>query len=297
MSASCQLAGSRVFSQFIGLPSVLVLVVILVAGVGYAWSWRSTARADRPKVGAAIAFVVGLAVAAAATVGPVATYAAALFWVRALQVLLLLYVAPFFLALGRPVTLAGAAADRLLGSRSSRMLCSPVTTSIAMMAAPWLLYKTSWYRTSMSGFAAQLTGIMLLLIGFGYYYARLQVDRVPRRYSPLLSIAISVAEGLADGVLGVVLWLGPLIAVDYYSSLNRDWGPSMRVDQSIGAGILWIGGDLFGLVFVAVLMRLLGQHERGRAAQTDAALDQQAAAPSALWWKNDPQLRERFDRG
>ena len=39
------------------------------------------------------------------------------------------------------------------------------------------------------------------------------------------------------------------------------------------------------------------------AAQVDAELDaseaaeSESAAPSGLWWENDPQLRERFRRG
>jgi len=233
-------------------------------------------------------------------------YAPVLFWMRALQVLLLLFVVPFFLALGRPLTTVGAGpfelghalVERLLKSRFARVACSPLITSIAMLATPWLLYLTPWYVASMAGPVAAMTRLLLVSIGFGYFYARLQADPVPRRYSPLLSIGISIAESLADGVLGVVLWLGPLIAVDYYAGLQRSWGPSMRVDQSIGAGVLWILGDVLGIPFVLVLMRAFGTHERRRAAKVDAELSvarsEDGPAASALWWENDPQLRERF---
>ena len=161
-----------------------------------------------------------------------------------------------------------------------------------MLATPWLLYLTPWYTVSMTGPLAVATRLVFVVVGFGYFYARLQADPVPRRFSPLVSIGISVVESLADGLLGIVLWLGPLVAVDYYASLHRNWGPSPRIDQSIGAGILWIAGDVLSVPFLLVLMRKLGRHERTRAAEVDAELDEQPA--STLWWESDPQLRDRF---
>lgn len=240
---------------------------------------------------------------------PLAVYAPLLFWVRALQVLLLLMVVPFLLTLGAPVTVLRAAVgerwaqrvDAVLASRAARVLCSPALTSALMLAAPWLLYMTPWYVASLSNPAiGAVTSLTLVAIGFAYFYARLQVDPVPRRYTPLLAMGISVVESLADGLLGLVLWLGPLIAEDYYSGLHRSFGPSMRTDQTLGAGILWILGDVFGIPFVVVLMRALGRHERARTvdvdAELDAATDQSDEASNGLWWSQDPQLQDRFRR-
>ncbi|ORB54756.1 cytochrome c oxidase assembly protein [Mycolicibacterium rhodesiae] len=248
--------------------------------------------------------VLGIAVWALATFSAVGEYAPVLFWVRALQVLLLLFVAPFLLASARPVAWVcalsppiGRIVDRTLGSRVMRVALSPLATSAAMLATPWLLYLTPWYVASMTGPLAAGTRVLLVLVGFGYFYTRLQVDPVPRRFSPMLSIGISVVESLADGLLGIVLWLGPLIAVDYYAALHRDWGPSPRTDQSIGAGILWIVGDVLSIPFVVALMRQLGSDERRKAKRTDVELDEATAAGvSGLWWENDPTLRERFSR-
>ncbi|MEZ0358656.1 cytochrome c oxidase assembly protein [Mycobacterium sp. SA01] len=248
--------------------------------------------------------VLGITVWALATFSPIGQYAPLLFWVRALQVLLLLFVAPFLLASARPIAWlcalsapTGRVVDRVLSSRVMRVALSPLTTSAAMLATPWLLYLTPWYVASMTGPLAAITRVLLVLVGFGYFYTRLQIDPVPRRFSPLLSIAISVVESLADGLLGIVLWLGPLIAVDYYAALQRDWGPSLRTDQSIGAGILWIVGDVLSIPFVVALMRQLGTDERRKAKRADAELDEAAAdGPSTLWWENDPALRDRFSR-
>jgi cytochrome c oxidase assembly factor CtaG len=263
-------------------------VLILCACAAYGMAWRRTAVAAR----SASSFAIGMAFAAVATMSFVGVYEATLFWVRALQVLLLLYVVPFFVAMGRPVT--AWRLDRAVTTPVARIVFHPATTSVAMLATPWLLYLTPWYAyTLQNQTAAGVTRIALVLIGFCYFYARLQADPVPRRYSQLISLVISIVESIGDGLLGIVLWLGPLIAAGHYA--GRHWGPSMRIDQSIGAGILWLVGDALGIPFIIVLMRAFSADEQRHAATVDAELESHDA-PSGLWWESDPQLRDRMGR-
>ncbi|MBV9091470.1 MAG: cytochrome c oxidase assembly protein [Mycobacteriaceae bacterium] len=286
--------------------------LILVIGAGYAWAYRrARARGADVGRGRAWCFAVAIALWVVATMSMVGVYAHVLFWVRALQVLLLLMIVPFFLATSRPVTVLRAALtpraqqrlDAALATRWARVLAHPLTTSVAMLATPWLLYLTPWYVAALQNPALDaITRLLLVVIGFGYFYARLQTDPVPRRYSQMISLIISIVETLGDGLLGIVLWLGPLIAADYYLALHRDWGPSQRVDQSIGAGILWLLGDVLGVPFLVVLMRAFSADDKVTATEVDAALDQAEQTESqdggsTLWWEKDPQLRERFRRG
>jgi cytochrome c oxidase assembly factor CtaG len=285
-------------------------ILIVAVSVAYAWCYRQ-ARLRGAAVGPVRAWCFGIAIGlwVLATMSMIGVYADVLFWVRALQVLLLLFVVPFFIAMAKPVTVLRSAlgpagrgrVDRLLGTPLARVVAYPLTTSVAMLATPWLLYLTPWYTASLEHRpVAAVTQILLLVVGFGYFYSRLQADPVPHRYSQLISLVISIAENIGDGVLGIVLWLGPLIAVDYYVGLHRSWGPSLRVDQSIGAGILWILGDVLGVPFVIVLIRALSADEKAHAAEVDAVLDRvdqvppERAAESTLWWESDPQLRDRF---
>jgi cytochrome c oxidase assembly factor CtaG len=287
--------------------------VIVVVAAGYAWCYRRGRSTKRP-VGPAQAgcFGVGMVLWALATMSVIGAYAYALFWMRALQVLLLLYVVPFFIAQGKPLTVVREALgpagrdriDRLLTTRFARVLAHPLTTSLAMLGTPWPLYLTPWYTAALEDeWIGAPTRILLVTIGFGYFYARLQADPVPHRYSQLISLLITVAEALGDGVLGLVIWQGSLIGAAYYAALHRSWGPDQRLDQTIGAGVLWILGDVVGWPFVLLLMRALSRDERAHAVQVDAELDaseaaeSESAAPSGLWWENDPQLRERFRRG
>lgn len=287
-------------------------VIIAALAAGYLWCYRrNRPRAEPVEPIRVWCFYIGMALWVLATMSAIGVYAYSLFWVRALQVLLLLFVAPFFVALGTPLTVTRAAVgssardriDRLLATPFARVLAHPLTTSVAMLGTPWLLYLTPWYTAALEHqWVGAPTRILLVVIGFGYFYARLQADPVPRRYSQFLSLLITVGETLGDGILGLVLWQGPLIAAGYYLGLHRSWGPDLRLDQTIGAGVLWILGDVVGVPFVLLLMRALSTDEKAHAIAVDAELDAVEqpgavdATQSTLWWESDPQLRERFRR-
>lgn len=305
------------------------LVIVGGLGVGY-WSRNSVAHRRGAGVGRGpvVCFLgLGLTTWVLATMSVIGVYADTLFWVRALQVVMLLFMVPFGLALGRPITVLRDAGgppvrrrvDAVLGSRAARILTYPATTSVTMLATPWLLYLTGWYPAVLAHEPVDVvTRIVLVLVGFGYFYSRLQTDPVPHRYSQMISLIITIAETIGDAVLGIVLWLGPLIAAGYYAGLGRTWGPDLRTDQSIGAGIIWILGDVLGVPFLLVLMRNFLQDDRRNGARIDAELDateqrtpgRAAAAmetdagapapaetaPPRVWWEDDPQLQERFRR-
>lgn len=86
-------------------PDLVAITLIVVAALCYARWYR---RGDAAAPGRAWCFGAGLVLCGIATVSVIAVYAPVLLWMRALQVLLLMFVAPFLLALGRPVaTLRG----------------------------------------------------------------------------------------------------------------------------------------------------------------------------------------------
>jgi cytochrome c oxidase assembly factor CtaG len=316
--------------------------VVLTVALGAAYR-RGAARARRDGVavgrGRMVCFLaVGLGVWLLCGISAIGVYSSTLFWVRSLQTLLLLYVVPFGLAAGKPVTVlrgalgpAGKARlDAALAGPILRSLTFPLVGSLLLLLTPWLFFLSPWYPAVLRhGPIDAASRVLLVAVGFLYFYARLQADPVPRRYTQSISLLITVVESLADGLLGIVLWLGPLVATDYYSEVARHWGPSMRTDQIIAAGVFWVLGDVLGLPFLLTLMRAFTADERRKAAVIDAELDAherrarttsrpvratsqasvaetgsdrdvdaEADAPpsTGLWWENDPQLRDRFRR-
>ncbi len=308
------------------------VVVTVVLALGYGWCRRRAERngsTESPGRGWSFG-VVGLGIWLLSGISVVGVYSDTLFWVRALQILLLLYVVPFGLAAGRPVTLlrdalgpsGRARLARALGSAPARALTFPLVPSIAVLATPWLLVLTPWYEAVLRhGVVDAVTRLLLVAVGFLYFYSRLQTDPVPHRYSQAVSLLVTVFESLADGVLGLVLWFGPLVAVGYYTEVGRTWGPDLRMDQIIAAGIIWVLGDVLGLPYLLTLMRSWAADERRNAARMDAELDAaeqdstvrpepavrrpsasvamtnaEGPVQSGLWWENDPVLRARFRR-
>jgi len=260
-----------------------------------------------------LSFYLGTVVWLLASISFINDLAAERFWVRALQIVLLLYVCPMMMAAGRPISAIAATLSpqaqlrgiRLLRSDFLRAITNPITTSVAMLGLPWLLIFTPWNISSVQHqWLDAVTRLIIVVVGFGYFYARLQVDPVPHRYPQALSLIITLVETIADGILGVVLWQGPTLNVDYYERVTGANPAMVRTDQIAAAGILWILADVIGLPFLALLMVALRRDDQRHTADLDARLDAADDAPPAdagdesggggLWWTQDPTLAQRF---
>jgi cytochrome c oxidase assembly factor CtaG len=263
-------------------------------------------------------------------------YAGVLFYARAAQTILLLLLAPLFLALGRPLTLAiavapGRSGQRLeaaIGSRTARVLTFPAITTLVLVAVPFVAYFTSWYTAYFhSAGVRELTYLALIAPGFVFFWTLMRADPVPRAYPYLVSLWITAAEVIGDAVLGIaVIGDSRLIGGGYYQALARPWGPSLRFDQMLGGGTLWVIGDLVGLPFLAAQLIHMMREDAAEAAVIDAELDARdaldarnaatdaGAAPAPVapppagtpagpdvpapasrpWWESDPRFTRRF---
>jgi cytochrome c oxidase assembly factor CtaG len=303
-SVSAPLDLSRVFTAWtLDLPAVLA---VLVLGALYLTGVRRQAGWPPGRV---VAFTAGLVTILLVTCSSLAVYDTTLFWPRAVQTIVLLMVTPLLLALGAPVTLLvrsipSQVRDRLrrIGrGRAARTLTFPLVVTVVLVAPPFLIYLTPLYELTLTVPVVDgLVRLMLVLAGFVYFWTRIQLDPTPRADPYLVSVWIALTEVIFDGALGLVLWLGPVIAPAHYDAVARAWGPDVRTDQIIGAGVLWLGGDLAGLPFAAALFVRWSRDDERRAKQIDAKLDDEEEAgelpAGGLWWENDPELANRFKR-
>jgi cytochrome c oxidase assembly factor CtaG len=255
-----------------------------------------------------------------ATMSFVGVYQPVLFYIRAVQTVLLVLVVPLFLALGRPISLAigvfpraGARLEAAIKSRGARILTFPAITAFALVGVPFAMYFTSWYTAVFTSTAVrQLTFLALMAAGFAFFWTLLRVDPVPKEYSYGVSMWITGAEVVGDAFLGLaVIASQNLIGADYYHALARPWGPTLQADQVIGGGALWILGDLVGLPFLAAQLIQMMREDESDAAKIDADLDARDAELEAAaavggepgadgpgearpWWEDDPRFTGRF---
>jgi cytochrome c oxidase assembly factor CtaG len=313
---------SRAFTSW--TLDVPVLVVVLAAALLYLAGMRRIRRSGQPWPRAwAVAFLIGgTGTAVVATMSFLGVYQHVLFYDRAVQTVLLLLAAPLFLALGRPLSLFTAAlpgpgrrADAIVHSRAARILTFPAITAMVLVIVPFLLYFTPWYEAGLrNATVRELTYAALLVPGLVFFWTLLRVDPVPKAYPYLVALWVTGAEVVGDAVLGLaVLADQHLIAGSYYQALGRPWGPSLRADQVLGGGALWILGDLVGLPFLAASLIVMIREDEREAAQVDAELDARAGeaavpgageadrAPAATsdsrpWWESDSRFTGRFQR-
>jgi cytochrome c oxidase assembly factor CtaG len=291
-----------------------VLTVVLAAGVLYLAGARRARRSGSWPAGRAATFCGGgLGLVAVATMGFPGVYYGVLFYARAVQTILLLLAAPLFLALGRPLSLLAAAApgagqrmQAVVGSRAARVLTFPAITTLVLVIVPFLLYFTSWYVAGFhSSLARDLTCLALLAPGWVFFWTLLRVDPVPKAYPYLVSLWVTGTEVVGDAILGLAIIADQhLIAGAYYRAVGRPWGPSLRTDQVLGGGVLWLLGDLIGLPFLAAMLIQMIREDESDAKVIDAELDageaaQAGAAPAAgeaarPWWESDPRFASRF---
>ncbi|HTS97495.1 MAG TPA: cytochrome c oxidase assembly protein [Streptosporangiaceae bacterium] len=318
-----ELTVARAFTEWTADPWAIAFVLLL--GGLYLAGLRRVRRSGQPwAAGRTVAFCgLGLGFAVIATMSWVGVYQPVLFYVRAVQTVLLLLLIPMFFALGRPVSLAVAALPRLgpkieaaIGSRAARVVTFPAITTLVLVITPFLVYFTSWYAAGFHSVAVrELTHLALMAPGFVFFWTLLRVDPVPKAYPYLVALWVTGAEVIGDAVLGLAVIADQnLIAGAYYHALARPWGPSLSTDQVLGGGTLWILGDIVGLPFLAAQLIQMIREDESEAAEVDAELDardaERAARPAVSpagagvsvseepgdrpWWESDPRFAGRF---
>jgi cytochrome c oxidase assembly factor CtaG len=306
------LTPGRAFTQWALDP--WALAVLAVAAGLYVAGVRRARAGEGWRPGPAAAAVTALVFGVIATQSPLAVYARVLVSARGVQTVLVLLVVPLFTAMARPLSLVIAAWPRAgrrltaaVRSRAAVIATFPAITTTVLVITPFLVWFSPWYAAGLrSGLIRELTLAALFVPGFVFFWTLLRADPVPKAYSYLVSMWITGAEVVGDAVLGLaVIADNSLIAGGYYHALARPWGPSLRTDQVLGGGALWILGDIVGLPFLAAQLIALIREDEQEAAVVDAELDERdaAAAPASAgeppadhepWWESDPRFAERF---
>jgi putative copper resistance protein D len=254
-------------------------------------------------------WIIGLVVLTYITSGPPSVYGRILFSAHMVDHMALTMVAPIFLVLGAPVTLAlRALPARGDGSRGVREWIlvfvhskfSQLVTHPIFAAANFAGSIVLFYYSDLFGFAMrdhvghELMNLHFLLTGYIFVLSMIGTDPLPRRAPYPMRLLLLLATMGFHAFFGVSIMGGTgLLAADYFGNLGRAWGPSALLDQQAGGAVAWGIGEvptLLVAIGVAVMWSRSDQRETKR---VDRAADRNNDADLAAYNDMFAKLAER----
>jgi putative copper resistance protein D len=250
-----------------------LLLLVALAGGTYALAVRRLRRRGRRwPVGRSAAFAAGLLAVAVAGSGATGDESSS-FTAHALQHSLLAMVAPLFLALGGPVTLALQASARptqvallrLLHAKPVAVLTSPVVAWVLFGGSTLVLYTTPLLEASLrSGLLHAAVHLHLLLVGCLFCWTVVGIDPLPHRLPHGARLAAVLLALPFHAVVGLALVSsGSLLAPAFYDDLGA---------QHAGGAVLWVTGELFGVVAAGIVLAQWMAADEREAARLDRKL-------------------------
>ena len=267
--------------------SWLSVALLLVAGLYLAGVLALRRRGDRWPVARTLLFLVpGLGSIAAVTMSGVEKYDTTLLSVHMIQHMMLSMVAPIFLALGAPVTLAlrtlpGRWRTGLLAaihSRAAKVLTFPLVAFGLFVVTPFVLYFSSLYELTMrSSLAHEATHAHFIAVGCLFFWPLIGIDPLPGRWPYPARALLMFLSTPFHTVLGLtVMQSKELLGGDWYPALDLDWVNPFD-DQRVAGGILWAGGEVVSVTMLAVLVVQWMRHSEREARRIDRQLDREEA--------------------
>jgi putative copper resistance protein D len=268
-------------------PPLVPTLVLVAVGVLYVTGVRRLrARGDRWSGWRTASFLAGgVGALALALLSGLERYDTTLFGVHMVQHMLLSMVAPVFLALGAPVTLALRTLPRqprglllaLLHSRFARVLTFPAVPWVIFIGSPFALYFSGWYPTTLdSRLWHDFMHLHFVVSGCLFFWPIIGVDPVPGRMPHPFRILALFATMPFHAFLGVAIMgvsdsgKGLLAAEHYLPLVGR---AEAVFQQQLGGGLIWASGDVVGLLFIFVAAAQWMQASDREAAREDRRLD------------------------
>lgn len=266
-------------------------VGLLVVGLGTALYLRGVLamrrRGDAWPVGRTVSWLGGMLIIAWATFGGLGVYSHVLFSAHMASHMMLSMVAPIFLVLGAPITLAlrtlpgsrqpGEVSPRgmllaLLQSRFSRLVTHPLVGPVVFVGSLYSLYFTGAFEELMSshwGHAAM--ELHFLSVGTLFYYVLVGIDPAPRTLAPLVRFGMLLVTIPFHAFFAIaVMSASTVFAGDYWRALDRPFRADLLADQYLGGGMAWAMGEIPLLLVMGAIF--------------------------AQWIRSDAREARRFDR-
>jgi putative copper resistance protein D len=254
-------------------------------------------------------WVVGLVVLTYITSGPPSVYGRILFSAHMVDHMALTMVAPIFLVLGAPVTLAlralparrdGSRGPRewllvFVHSKFSQLVTHPLFAAANFAGSIVLFYYSDAFGYAMRNHIGhELMILHFSLTGYIFVLTMIGTDPLPRRAPYPMRLLLLLATMGFHAFFGVSIMGGTgLLAADYFGNLGRPWGPSALLDQQIGGGVAWGIGEVPTLLVAIGVAVMWSRSDARESKRTDRAADRNNDADLTAYNDMFAKLAER----
>jgi cytochrome c oxidase assembly factor CtaG len=231
-------------------------------------------------IGRTLSFAFGISLLDYSTSGGLGLYGIFSFQYHMIAHMVLSMIAPIFLVLSAPITLAlrtlpqGRNSDErgirgwfisILHSKFSMIWTHPIVVLAIFDGSLFALYFTSLFGDLMSSHFGHLV-MNLHFIGAGllFFFVIVGVDPNPRRTHHLVRMVILLAAMSIHAFFSVALMSSrTLIDGGYYELLARPWATDLLADQRAGASFGWAMGEIPILIaFIATFIQWIRSDAR-----------------------------------
>ncbi len=278
-----------------------VLGVRKVRQRGDKWSWFR-----------AVNWVIGLAVLTYVTSGPPSVYGRVMFSAHMVDHMALTMVAPIFLVLGAPVTLALRALtprrDSSRGPREwllifvhskfSQLVTHPLFAAANFAGSIVLFYYSEAFGYAMRDHVGhELMNLHFALTGYIFVLTMIGTDPLPRRAPYPMRLLLLLATMGFHAFFGVAIMGGTgLLAADYFGNLGRTWGAPALLDQQMGGAVAWGIGEVPTLLVAIGVAVMWSRSDARESKRTDRAADRNNDADLTAYNDMFAKLAERDAR-
>lgn len=241
----------------------LVLGTAAVVGAAlYTWGLVVLRRrGDSWPVSRTVFWMAGCFTLFFTTSSGIGMYMMAQFSLHMLGHMMISMLAPIFLCLGGPITLAlrairPAGRGRPPGPREwivaavdnpiSAFLTHPIVATVQFVLGFYVVYFGGFYDALVSNhFGHLFMNIHFLVSGYLFYWSIIGIDRSPHNFSPLYKLLTLIGSLPFHAFFGIILMMYPdVLGQDWYHGLALPWVPDLLADQKSGGAIAWGLGEI-----------------------------------------------------
>ena len=235
--------------------------LILAAAAGYLFLIVNVRRAGHARLASrwrVVSFMAGAALILLTVFGPLAAFSRTFLTAHMVQHFILISIAPPLLLAGAPLTLLLVAAGPrrrehwlypVLHARWFHAMTNPVVGVALFVIIPIAWYTTPLFRLSLSNDWLHYAGYALFLLA-GIHYWWPVVGANPTHWNLPHPIRVLYLFALVPihAFLGSLFYEPSKVLFDTLQTAPRSWGPSPLLDQQIAGAMMFIVGEMLGLI-------------------------------------------------